>query len=206
MAEGTSFTTKKLPVPLLLLDEEVSQLAFSHSLTTCPCFHPSQLTTALSTYLSSYLYSIYDTPHSLQQALYLTIKQDITVTVYHQATTADSSEQQLPTVLSATDLYTIFFQKQAKFPLKYKVYSYFRDQGCCVHTAVNYGLDYAIYQTLPALCHSALSVLVIDGVSGYLSANDSPSDNGGAGGEETLRWTHMSAMTRVMGVCTSCLS
>lgn len=85
-----------------------------------------------------------------------------------------------------------------------------------MHTAVNYGLDYAIYQTLPALCHSALSVLVIDGAherEGLLSATGGGGGDGGGdgqgaeegegqGGEETLRWTHMAAMTRVMGVCT----
>jgi hypothetical protein len=72
-----------------------------------------------------------------------------------------------------------------------------------VRTAVNYGMDYSVYQTLPSLCHSALSVLVIDGVSGEASAaaegDDEGGDSGGRPGE-TLRWTHMSAMTRVMGV------
>ena len=97
------------------------------------------------------------------------------------------SEMFLNDVVSTDDLYSLFFNKSSNFPLKYKVYEYFRDKGCCVHTAVNYGLDFAIYQTLPSMCHSALSVLVIDGVR-----------RGAA--EENLRWTHMSAMTRVMGV------
>ena len=115
-----------------------------------------------------------------------------------------------PNHLSADDLYTLFFTKHRNFPLKFKVYAYFRDQGCCVHTAVNYGLDYAIYQTLPALCHSALSVLVIDGVQGSAAAGggggqrgrdeDDDEDEDEGGKTETLRWTHMSAMTRVMGV------
>lgn len=137
-----------------------------------------------------------------QQALYLTINQHITIyrapppsiskPVDYDLFLSSSQQSPSPCVLAADDLYEIFFKKNSKFPLKYKVYAYFRDKGCCVHTAVNYGLDYAVYQTLPTLCHSALSALVIDGVHDG-NRNESGSD-------DTLRWTHMSAMTRVMGV------
>jgi tRNA splicing endonuclease len=133
-----------------------------------------------------------------QQALYLTMHGQIAVYQNSSPSSAASTScdsmdisDVTPTVVSTDDLYTIFFNKSPNFPLKYKVYEYFRDKGCCVHTAVNYGLDFAIYQTIPSLCHSALSVLVIDGVR-----------HGEA--EESLRWTHMSAMTRVMGVSILC--
>lgn len=101
------------------------------------------------------------------------------------------SSSTCPSIISPAELYSIFLAKNKSFPLKFKVYEFFRDQGCCVHTAVNYGLDYSIYQTLPSLCHSALSVLVVDGVSV-------------GRGEDALRWTHVSAMTRVMGVSLTC--
>mmetsp|Transcript_28079 Transcript_28079/g.47474 ORF Transcript_28079/g.47474 Transcript_28079/m.47474 type:complete len:171 (-) Transcript_28079:560-1072(-) len=147
-----------------------------------------------------------------EEALYLTINNKITVYQFPPSTATPSSavydvalsSSIAPFAVSAEELYTLFQRKYSKFPLKYKVYSYFRDQGCCVHTAVNYGLDYAIYQTLPSLCHSALSVLVVDGVTAE-AASSAATDVGMEYGDESLRWTHVSAMTRVMGVST-CLN
>ena len=107
--------------------------------------------------------------------------------------------------ISASELFNIFHRKNSRFPVKYKVYVYFRDQGCCVHTAVNYGLDYSVYQDLPSRCHSAFSVLVVDGVNERTkeSTDDEPHCKSLGICPETLRWNHISAMTRVMGVCNS---
>ena len=59
-------------------------------------------------------------------------------------------------------LWQKFSEKNNQFALKYKVYAFFRDQGFVVKTGVHYGLDYAVYRTLPTLCHSEMCAMVID--------------------------------------------
>jgi len=64
-------------------------------------------------------------------------------------------------------LWSQFLTKNANFPLKYKVYSHFREQGFVVKTGIHYGLDYAVYRTLPSLCHSELCAMVIDATNPF---------------------------------------
>ena len=71
---------------------------------------------------------------------------------------------QLPdgTPVTTDILWQKFSEKNNQFAFKYKVYAFFRDQGFVVKTGVHYGLDYAVYRTLPTLCHSEMCAMVID--------------------------------------------
>ena len=88
-------------------------------------------------------------------------------------------------------LWQKFSEKNNQFALKYKVYAFFRDQGFVVKTGVHYGLDYAVYRTLPTLCHSEMCAMVIDATqpldlshlrfSGGSSSSSSSSSGAAAG-------------------------
>ncbi len=98
------------------------------------------------------------------------------------------------TSVTEQELWGKFLDKNNNFALKYKVYSYFRERNYVVKTGIHYGLDYAIYRTLPTHCHSELCALVVDGtqktdVTGGLESAASTSQ---------VSWRHVSTMTRVM--------
>ena len=52
-------------------------------------------------------------------------------------------------IVTSLQIWSKFLEKNDKFPLKYKVYSFFRDQGYVVKTGVHYGIDFAVYRTTP---------------------------------------------------------
>ena len=69
------------------------------------------------------------------------------------------------TVVTLQELWNQFMEKNPNFPVKYKVYSHFRDQHFVVRTGIHYGLDYAVYRTLPSHCHSEYCAMVVDGTN-----------------------------------------
>ena len=85
-------------------------------------------------------------------------------------------------------------EKNGNFPLKYKVYSYFREQNYVVKTGVHYGLDYTVYRTLPTHCHSEMCALVIDATD----KNDVSEGLESSASHSQISWRHVSTMTRVM--------
>jgi tRNA-intron lyase len=98
-----------------------------------------------------------------EEAFYLFINNHLTLKL------SDGSD------VTTEQLWSKFIEKNSKFPIKYKVYSFFRDQGFVVKTGVHYGLDYAVYRTLPTLCHSEMCAMVVDatqvGMCVYISRN-----------------------------------
>lgn len=89
-------------------------------------------------------------------------------------------------------LWSKFCEKNQKFPLKYKVYTFYRDKDYVVKTGVHYGLDYAIYRCLPSRCHSELCAMVVDATKPYDIEETFESTACQQG------WRHLSTLTRVM--------
>ena len=98
------------------------------------------------------------------------------------------------TTVTLQELWEKFCEKNQKFPLKYKVYSHFREQDFVVKTGVHYGLDYAVYRTLPSHCHSEMCALVVDGTQKVDISEGLES----AASTSQISWRHVSTMTRVM--------
>ena len=98
-------------------------------------------------------------------------------------------------VTSSLQLWHKFCEKNSKFPIKYKVYTFFRDRGYVVKTAVHFGFDYAVYRTIPMMSHSEICALVVDATkplditSSYKETEASSCQQG---------WRHISTLTRVM--------
>ncbi len=98
-------------------------------------------------------------------------------------------------VTSSLQLWHKFCEKNSKFPIKYKVYTFFRDRGYVVKTAVHFGFDYAVYRTIPVMSHSEICALVVDATkplditSSYKETEASSCQQG---------WRHISTLTRVM--------
>lgn len=92
------------------------------------------------------------------------------------------------------DLWDKFLEKNRNFPAKYKVYLYFREQNFVVKTGVHYGLDYAVYRTLPTHCHSEMCALVVDATE----KSDISEGMESSASKSQLSWRHVSTMTRVM--------
>jgi tRNA-intron lyase len=90
---------------------------------------------------------------------------------------------QLDISIDAATLYSHFVKKLPNFPLKYKVYEYFRDEGFVIKGGTNYGLDFTIYRDSPKLCHSEMCAYVID-------ARDPE--------QGTMSWQELTTLTRVM--------
>ena len=109
---------------------------------------------------------------------------------YLQLVTLDGSP-----VTSSLQLWHKFCEKNSKFPIKYKVYTFFRDRGYVVKTAVHFGFDYAVYRTIPVMSHSEICALVVDATkplditSSYKETEASSCQQG---------WRHISTLTRVM--------
>jgi tRNA-intron lyase len=94
-------------------------------------------------------------------------------------------------IVTAMQIWSKFLEKNAKFPLKYKVYSFFRDQGYVVKTGVHYGIDFAVYRTTPNRCHSEICAMVVDATTPLNIHDDNPSTC-------QQGWRHISTLTRVM--------
>jgi hypothetical protein len=94
-------------------------------------------------------------------------------------------------------LWSKFVEKNDKFPLKYKVYEHFRDKGYVVKTGIHFGLDYAIYRTLPTLCHSEMCAIVIDSLQ-LQSRTITDMEEGKVESTGQVGWRHLSTLTRVM--------
>lgn len=88
-------------------------------------------------------------------------------------------------------VYAMFYAKNSRFPLKFKVYEYFKDRGFIVRGGTNYGLDYTIYRASPKLCHSEICAYVVDGTHPRGDSGNNP-DNG------SLSWQELTTLTRVM--------
>lgn len=93
--------------------------------------------------------------------------------------------------VSAETLYSLFYSKYSRFPLKFKVYEYFKSKGFVVKGGTNYGLDYTVYRASPKLCHSEVCAYVIDGTAPRKGTENDP-DNG------ALSWLELTTLTRVM--------
>lgn len=93
--------------------------------------------------------------------------------------------------VSLQQLWNRFLEKNKNFPIKYKVYSYFRDLGYVVKTGIHYGLDYAVYRTLPSMCHSEICAMVVDATVPFDVSDGVPS-------KCQQGWRHISTLTRVM--------
>lgn len=104
---------------------------------------------------------------------------------YLKVTNSDGS------IVTSMQIWSKFLEKNAKFPLKYKVYSFFRDQGYVVKTGVHYGIDFAVYRTTPNRCHSEICAMVIDATTPLNVHDDKPSTC-------QQGWRHISTLTRVM--------
>ena len=94
-------------------------------------------------------------------------------------------------IVTSLQIWSKFLEKNEKFPLKYKVYSFFRDQGYVVKTGVHYGIDFAVYRTTPNRCHSEICAMVVDATSSLNIHDDKPS-------KCQQGWRHVSTLTRVM--------
>lgn len=105
------------------------------------------------------------------------------------------SKTQEGEIVTEKELWRKFIQKNDKFPLKYKVYEYFRKQNFVVKTGIHFGLDYSVYRTLPTHCHSELCVIVVDSLQ-KRSIEDISDGRVEASGQ--IGWRHLSTLTRVM--------
>jgi tRNA splicing endonuclease len=97
--------------------------------------------------------------------------------------------------VTLTMLWTKFIEKNSNFPLKYKVYEYFRSKDFVVKTGIHFGLDYSIYQTLPTLCHSEMCVIVVDGLKPRTLED---MESGRVSNSGQIGWRHLCTLTRVM--------
>lgn len=91
-------------------------------------------------------------------------------------------------------LWTKFLEKNKNFPLKYKVYCYFRDLGYIVKTGIHYGMDFAVYRTLPSMCHSEICAMIVDATQPF----DVSEGLKGLPSTCQQSWRHISTLTRVM--------
>ena len=121
-------------------------------------------------------------------------------------------------------------RKNKQFPIRYKVFEYFKDRGMVVRTGMNFGVDYAVYRDSPLRCHAELCVLVADALSLYppdgavgvegtekseigagAGAGSSSSGSGTSGISrpavsngllhgDALSWRHLSTLTRLVPV------
>ena len=98
------------------------------------------------------------------------------------------------TTVTQQVLWERFCEKNTNFPHKFRVYAYFRDQNFVVKTGIHYGLDYAVYRTLPSHCHSEFCVLLVDGTE-RVDVTEGPES---VAGKCQLGWRHVSTLTRVM--------
>jgi len=94
-------------------------------------------------------------------------------------------------------LWSRFLEKNRNFPIKFKVYSYFRDLGYIVKTGIHYGLDYAVYRTLPSMCHSEICAMVVDATVPFDVSGLSDGQHG-LPSKCQQGWRHISTLTRVM--------
>ena len=101
-------------------------------------------------------------------------------------------------------LWSKFYEKNHKFPLKYTTFKFFRDQKYCVKTGCNFGMDYAIYRSNPNRSHSELCAIVIDATAledtgeGRDCDVETDTDADGDSSRCQLGWRHVSTLTRVM--------
>ena len=119
--------------------------------------------------------------------------------------------------VSRNKLWETFISKNRFFPLKYKVYSFFRNAGYSlflirksfietysthnrfvVKTGIHYGLDYAVYRLGPMLSHSEFCLLVIDSTGRKITGEDDVTSSSSS--RSQLGWRHLSSLTRVMPV------
>jgi tRNA-intron lyase len=91
-------------------------------------------------------------------------------------------------------LWTKFLEKNKNFPLKYKVYCYFRNLGYIVKTGIHYGMDFAVYRTLPSMCHSEICAMIVDATQPF----DVSEGLKGLPSTCQQSWRHISTLTRVM--------
>mmetsp|Transcript_2258 Transcript_2258/g.3068 ORF Transcript_2258/g.3068 Transcript_2258/m.3068 type:complete len:415 (+) Transcript_2258:333-1577(+) len=111
-----------------------------------------------------------------EEAFYLSINGHMRVFRGVQgAHSCDSSEE-----VGLDELWTTLCAKNSKFPAKYKVYSFFREQRFVVRSGMHFGVDFAVYRLLPTHCHSELCVAVLDQA------------------ESELGCRHLATLTRVM--------
>ena len=123
------------------------------------------------------------------QAFYLSVNDHLTV--YRNLNSPNTSLDTLE-VLGLEQLWSVFCSKNAKFPAKYKVYSFFRAQRFVVRSGMHFGVDFAVYRLLPTQCHSEICSLVVD------SINCSYSDESDPNSFQQLSSRHLSTLTRVM--------
>eukprot|EP01032_Pedospumella_encystans_P014098 gene14098-16210_t len=102
-------------------------------------------------------------------------------------------------------LWSSFIARNANFPSKYKVFSYYKDKGYVVRTGINFGVDYCIYHTLPSLCHSEMCVTVIDATKDSTNPSEvkvkvGPAESVSVAKEDLnqLNWRHVTTLTRVI--------
>jgi tRNA-intron lyase len=89
-------------------------------------------------------------------------------------------------------IYQEFYIQNNKFPIKYKVYEYFKEKGFIVKGGINYGLDFTVYRKSPQFCHAEICAYVIDGTHPYDSKNENNGENG------IINWQQLTTLTRVM--------
>ncbi len=120
------------------------------------------------------------------------------------------------------ELWRQFLEKCPLYPLKYKVYVFFRNQrylaishalsrqsylsqSVCfsfvVKPGLHYGVDFTVYRSTPTHCHSEICVSVVDGVADGQTCRGVVGEGAGvAQCPDELSWRHVSTLTRVMPV------
>ena len=93
--------------------------------------------------------------------------------------------------VTAETLYSIFYSKCPRFPLKFKVYEFFKSKGFVVKGGANYGLDYTVYRASPKLCHSEICAYVVDGTAPRKGTANNPANG-------AVNWQELTTLTRVM--------
>lgn len=62
--------------------------------------------------------------------------------------------------MTIDEMWRVFSQQDASFPMKYAVYHHYRTQGWVVKAGLKYGVDYVLYPVGPAFYHSQYAVRV----------------------------------------------
>eukprot|EP01039_Chlorochromonas_danica_P002946 gene2945-3214_t len=106
--------------------------------------------------------------------------------------------------ITAEELWQRFLTKSDTFAVKYRVYSYYKDLGFTIRTAVNFGMDYCLYADHPSRCHSEACVLAVDARAGASLRHDVNNEAyyrttaTSMESESNTLWRHVSSLTRVM--------
>jgi len=98
--------------------------------------------------------------------------------------------------ITVSDLWIVCCFNSKRFPIKYKVYEHFKNQGFVVRTGASFGVDYTLYRTLPSHCHSEICVLVLDGTGS--DSDVAVTGTQMASNPGRVDWNQLGAITRVM--------